>query len=114
MHIQISGGTPNTLVPMHVCNMSNTRVTAIFIIRTLFLVFLEVTSPKTSSKVIPQNNSSNNFLSAVFLMKFGKTMALKKLFEEIFDICRATCPFWYYTKNSLFPQFSLLLSFLKS
>jgi len=32
-------------------------------------------------------------------------MALKKLFEELFDISRAMYPFWYYTKNCLFSSF---------
>jgi hypothetical protein len=35
-----------------------------------------------SSKAIPQNKSSNNLLSAMFLVKSGETTALKKLFEE--------------------------------
>jgi hypothetical protein len=61
-------------------------VSAIFVPRTLFLVFVKITSSKMSSRLIPQNNSSNNFLSAVFLVKSGKTMALKKLFEELFKI----------------------------
>jgi hypothetical protein len=59
-----------------------TRVSAVFVPHTLFLVFVEM----TSSRVIPWNNSSNNFLSAVFSVKSGKTMALKKLFEELFEI----------------------------
>jgi len=59
-----------------------TRVSAVFVPHTLFLVFVEM----TSSRVIPWNNSSNNFLSAVFLVKSGKTTALKKLFEELFEI----------------------------
>ena len=64
---------------LHVPRMkwiSSNRVSAIFIVRTLFLVFAKVTLPKMSSKVIPQNDSSNNLLSAVFLVKSGKTMAL--------------------------------------
>jgi hypothetical protein len=89
-----------------------TVVFAIFILCTLFLVFVKVTSPKTSSKVIPQNDSSNNFLSAVFLVKSGKTKALNKLFEELFDIRRSTYPFWYYPKNCLFQHFSLFVPFL--
>jgi len=66
--------------------MIHSRVSADFVPRTLFLVFVEMTSSKTSSRVIPRNNSSNNFLSAVFSVKSGKTTALKKLFEELFEI----------------------------
>jgi len=54
-----------------------TRVSAVFILRTLFLVFVDVTSSKTSSRVIPRNNSSNNFLSAVFSVKTCKLRHLK-------------------------------------
>jgi hypothetical protein len=63
-------------------------VSAVFIPRTLFLVFVEMTSSKTSSRVIPQNNSLNNFLRAMFSVKSGKTTALKKIFEELFEIRR--------------------------
>ena len=62
------------------------RVSGVFVPRTLFLVFVEMTSSKMSSRVIPRNNSSNKFLSAMFLVKSGKTTALKKLFEELFEI----------------------------
>jgi glyoxylase-like metal-dependent hydrolase (beta-lactamase superfamily II) len=70
-----------------------------------------VTSPKTSSKVIIQNNSSNNFFSAMFVVKSGKTKALNKLFKELFDIHRSMYPFWYYPKNCLFPHVSLFVPF---
>ncbi len=80
--------------------ISSDRVSAIFILRTLFLVFVEVMSQKTSLKVIPQNKSSNNFYGAVFLLKSGQhfksqNTAFKKLFEELFNVRRATYPFWY-------------------
>ena len=89
-------------------NNSN-RVSAIFILRTLFLVFVDVTSSKTSSRVIPRNNSSNNLLRAVFWLESDKNTARNKLFEELFEIRRSTYLFWYWSKNCLFPHFFFLL-----
>ena len=82
-------------------------MSAIFILRTLFLIFVKVTSPKTSSKVIPWNKSLNNFLSAIVLPR----RRLKKLFKYLFDTCKATYPFWNYTKYCLFPWFLPLYHF---
>jgi hypothetical protein len=72
------------------------------------MVFVKVTSPKMSSKVVPWNKSSNNFLNAMFLLKSGKTMALIKLFEELFNICRAT-----YTFGTTQKFFSLSFHYLE-
>jgi len=66
------------------------RVSAIFILRTLFLVFVDVTSSKTSSRVIPRNNSSNKLLRAVFWLESDKNTARNNLFEELFEIRRST------------------------
>jgi hypothetical protein len=74
-------------------------VSALFITCTLFLVFADVTSSKTSSRVIPRNNSSNNLLRAVFWLESDKNTARNKLFEELFEIRRSTYLFWYWSKN---------------
>jgi hypothetical protein len=60
-------------------------VSAIFILRTLFLVFVDVTSSKTSSRVIPRNNSSNKLLRAVFWLESDKNTARNDLFEELYS-----------------------------
>jgi hypothetical protein len=58
------------------------RVSALFITCTLFLVFVDVTSSKTSSRVIPRNNSSNNLLRAVFWLESDKNTARNKLYSK--------------------------------
>jgi len=60
----------------------STRVSALFITCTLFLVFADVTSSKTSSRVIPRNNSSNNLLRAVFWLESDKNTARNKLYSK--------------------------------
>jgi hypothetical protein len=77
------------------------RVSAIFILDSLFLLLVEV----TSSNVIRWKNCSNKLFCAVFLLESDKKTACSNLFKILFMIHMSGYYLQYCSKISLLPHF---------